>query len=86
MAYLRDLLNDIKQDATEHPADYTFAYEDRVLRQLIEKKYADIKRIEASSVVIDMAGEEIALPLTRIKLLKKGKEILWQRSTGNNSD
>ncbi len=86
MVYIKDLLNKIKWDKEENPADYTFAYEDRVLRQLIERKYSDIKRIEHSFVVMEMAGEEIEIPLTRIRVVKRKGNIVWQRSTGKSSD
>jgi len=77
--YIIDLLNKIKWDKNENPADYTFAYEDRVLRQLIERKYADIKRIEPAFIVLEMAGEDVEIPLTRIKLVKKQGTPIWQR-------
>lgn len=84
--YIKDILNKIKWDKSENPADYTFGYEDRVLRQIIERKYTDIKRIEQGFVVLEMAGEEVAIPLTRIKTVKNKGTIIWQRSTGKPSD
>ncbi|HSU73212.1 MAG TPA: DUF504 domain-containing protein [Candidatus Binatia bacterium] len=77
--YILDLLNKIKWDKNESPADYTFAYEDRVLRQLVEKKYSEIKRIEPAFVVLEMAGEEVEIPLSRIKVVKKQGALIWRR-------
>lgn len=82
--YILDLLNKIKWDKNESPLEYTFAYEDRVLRQLIEKKYSEIKRIEPAFIILEMAGEEVEIPLSRIKIVKRQGAVVWQRSTGKN--
>ena len=46
MIPIHDLLNKIKWDERENPADYTLFYYDRVEDKLREIKYLDIKKVE----------------------------------------
>lgn len=39
----------------------------------------DILRLETSFFVIDRAGRETSIPYHRIKEIKKGEEVLWEK-------
>jgi len=79
MKYILDLLNKIKWDKREKPEDYTMGYEDRVSGQVIEIKFADIKRIEGNFIIIEKDLEEVSIPLHRIRVVKKNDSVVWER-------
>lgn len=80
MITVKDFLNKIKWDKREKPEGYTFFYLDRFENQLKEIKCLDIKRIEGNLIIIQKEGEEINIPMHRIKEIKKDNEIVWKRS------
>jgi len=79
MESIIDLINKIKWDAKEDPKDYTLAYQDRVLKTLIEIPYTKIKRLEGTFMIIEKDGEETNIPTHRIKQVKKNGKVIWQR-------
>ncbi|MBN1544688.1 DUF504 domain-containing protein [Candidatus Woesearchaeota archaeon] len=80
MITIEELINKIRWDKREEPADYSLFYLDRVTRKLIEIRYKNIKRVEEGFMVIDREGVETNIPLHRVrKVTKKGKTT-WQRS------
>jgi uncharacterized protein (UPF0248 family) len=80
MIPIQDILNRIKWDKKEYPAAYTLYYHDRVLDKLLELKYTDILRIEDNFMIVIREGKETAIPLHRVKIVKKNDAIIWQRS------
>ena len=79
MQSIKDLLNQIKWDKKEHPADYTIGYEDRVAKGMITIKYTDIKRMEGNFMVIEKDLKETEIPLHRVREVKKKGELVWER-------
>lgn len=83
MKPIADIINKIKWDERENPEDYTIGYEDRILKKIIEVRFADIKRIDEGFMIIDkeVKGriEEASIPLHRARVVKKKGEIVWKR-------
>lgn len=79
MQYILDLLNKIKWDKRENPADYTIGYEDKILKKIIEIPYTAIKRIEGTFFIIDRDEEEVNIPMHRIREVKKQGKVIWER-------
>ena len=79
MLTIEDLINKIKWDDREDPADYSLFYLDRITKKLVEIQYKDILRVEDGFIVLEREGKETNIPLHRIrKVIKKG-ETVWQR-------
>ena len=79
MITVKDLLNKIKWDKREKPADYKIFYFDRITKSKIEIPYTAIKRLEGTFMILEKQGEEVNIPLHRIRqVMKKGK-IIWER-------
>lgn len=79
MLTIKDLLNKIKWDKNLNPKNYTLYYLDRISKTLKKTRYSDIKRIEGNFIIIEKQGEQISIPLHRIKRVKKKGVIIWQR-------
>ena len=79
MKQIIDLLNKIKWDKREKPGDYEVYYLDRVSNELIGVPFGLIKRIEGKFMVIDRHGEEVEIPLHRIRQIKKKGVVVWKR-------
>jgi len=77
--FITDLLNKIKWDKRENPEEYEIFYLDRISKKLIGLPYTSIKRIEGSFMVVMRNGEEVEIPLHRIKQVKKKGKIIWSR-------
>ena len=78
MIPIHDLLNKIKWDKRENPADYSIFYLDRIQNKLIQIPYAKIKKIEGSFMVLDSI-DETNIPLHRIKKVTKNNAVVWER-------
>lgn len=79
MITIKDLLNKIKWDKRENPADYIIFYYDRILKKLIHLDFKTIKKIENNLITLIKENEEINIPLHRIRrVIKKGK-VVWER-------
>ncbi len=76
--YIKDLLNKIIWDKRENPADYTIHYEDRIIKTLLQVNAGDVK-LEGTVIKVRQAGEEIDIPLHRIKEVRKSGQIVWKR-------
>ena len=79
MISIKDLLNKIKWDKKEEPSGYTIAYKDRIENKYKEIKYSEIKKIEGIFMVLDRNGEEINIPLHRVKQVRKKGLVIWNR-------
>jgi uncharacterized protein (UPF0248 family) len=85
MKPIHEVLNRILWDALEKPDEYVIGYYDRVQDKVIEIAFTDIARIEEGFIIIERGGEETMIPLHRVRIVKKKGEVVWQRSTTNNS-
>jgi uncharacterized protein (UPF0248 family) len=79
MITIAELINKIKWDSREDPSDYSLLYLDRVRKCLVEIRYNDIKRVDEGFMVLDRDGEEVNIPLHRVREVRKKGEIVWQR-------
>ncbi len=79
MIPIKDLLNKIKWDGSEHPEDYSIYYLDRIAEKLIKVDFNQINRIEGNFMVIDKHGEEVEIPLHRIREVRKKGNVIWKR-------
>ena len=75
MPNVQEMLNRIKlfeQDSSV----YTLLYIDR-FKNLKELKFSDIKKIDNNSVLFDDGGEEVEMPIERVKKGCRKDECLW---------
>jgi uncharacterized protein (UPF0248 family) len=79
MKPIQDVLNQIKWDKKLNPEDYSVEYID--FGKLVSISYVAIKRIEGLFMIIEKNGEEMNIPLHRIRVVKKNGEVIWQRSS-----
>jgi len=76
---IQDFLNKLKWDKNEDPFTYTFFYIDRVANRLRELKYKDIAEVEGGFMTIVKEDSEAQIPLHRIRMVKKGADVVWER-------
>lgn len=79
MLPIKDFLNKIKWDKRLNPDEYSIFYIDRLTKDLIDIKYNNIKRIEKGFIIIKKDGEEINIPLHRIRRVERDKKLVWER-------
>ena len=79
MQPIKDLINKIKWDKRENPDWYSIVYEDRVEKKYKEIKYNEIKKIEGGFMVLDKDGEEVNIPMHRVRFVKKKNKLIWKR-------
>ena len=79
MITIEQLINKIKWDENEDPADYSLFYLDRVSNKLVEIKYEDILRVNEGFIVLEREGDETQIPLHRIRRVVKKEETVWER-------
>ena len=77
MIPIKELINKIKWDKRENPEDYALWFLD--LDKLVEMKYTDIKNIDGNFMVVEKEGEEIEIPLHRIREVRKKGVVVWKR-------
>ncbi|MBW2972002.1 DUF504 domain-containing protein [Candidatus Woesearchaeota archaeon] len=80
MITISELINKIKWDKRERPADYSLFYLDRITKKLVEIKYEEMKRVDEGFIVLERDGEETSIPLHRIRKVTKKGETIWQRN------
>ena len=78
MQPIQNLLNKIKWDKRENPEEYSIFYYDRILKDLIEIPYEEIKRVEGTFMVLDNEDES-NVPLQRVKKVPRDGYVVWQR-------
>jgi len=78
MQPIQNLLNKIKWDKRENPEEYSIFYYDRILKDLIEIPYEEIKRVEGTFMVLDNEDES-NVPLQRVKKVTRDGYVVWQR-------
>ena len=79
MIFIKDLINKIKFDEREKGEDYVLFYYDRIEDRLKPLKFGEIKRVEGSFLVLNRNGEEVEIPMHRIKKVEKKGEVVWER-------
>lgn len=84
MIPILDLLNKIKWDKREKPKEYSIFYFDRILKNLIEIKFEDIKKIEGNFMILERNGEEANIPLHRVREVRRLGRLIWTRKSMEN--
>jgi len=79
MRPISELINKIRWDGREKPEEYTLFYLDRVTKEHKALRFQDIKRVEGNFIITDKDGEETNIPLHRMRYVKRGEKIVWQR-------
>lgn len=79
MIFIKDLINKIKFDEREKGEDYVFFYYDRIEDKLKPIKFMEIKRTDGNFLVLERKGEEVEIPMHRIKKVEKKGEVVWER-------
>ncbi len=74
-----DLFNKIKWDKKERPEDYEIFYFDRATKELMKLPFSSIKRVEGKFMVVDRHGEEVQIPLHRVREVRKKGVVVWKR-------
>jgi len=78
MITIREFLNKIKWDNRENPEDYSIVFID--LGKEKEILYKDIQKIEGNWMTLfNDKGEEVEVPLHRVRKVKKKGNIVWER-------
>ena len=81
MRPIHEFINKIKWDKRENPDDYSLFYIDRLSNGLKKIKFNDISGIEDKFLVCKgNSGIETKIPLHRIRIVKKGDEVVWIRN------
>ena len=78
MQPIQNLLNKIKWDKRENPEEYSIFYYGRILKDLIEIPYEEIKRVEGTFMVLG-DEDESNVPLQRVKKVTRDGYVVWQR-------
>lgn len=79
MMPIKQALDKIKWDPRHNSEHVTIGYEDRIEHQIKEIPYTRIKTIEEGFMTILQDGKDTMIPLHRIRVIKGGDEVLWQR-------
>jgi len=79
MTTIKQLLDRIKWDENMKPEQFAVYYLDRVKNKLVEIRYVDIKKIEGNYIIIEKNGEEVNIPMHRIKRVTKAGFTFWKR-------
>ena len=77
MIPIKDLINKIRWDKRENPEDYILVYIDLDKEKQIS--YTEIKRLEGNFMILEKQGQEVEIPLHRIRKVKKNNKIIWKR-------
>ena len=77
MIPIKELINKIKWDKREKPEEYTLWFLD--LDKLVEMKYTDIKKLDGNFMVVEKEGEEVEIPLHRIREVRRKGVVVWKR-------
>jgi len=74
-----ELLSKIKWDPNEKPEEYVIYYYDRVENKNKEIRFTEIKEFNSSYFYIVKNGKDIAIPLHRIREVRRDGKLIWKR-------
>jgi uncharacterized protein (UPF0248 family) len=77
MIPIKELINKITWDKREKPEDYALWFLD--LDRLVEMPYVAIKRLDGNFMVVEKEGEEVEIPLHRVREVRKKGVVVWKR-------
>jgi uncharacterized protein (UPF0248 family) len=79
---VQEMLSKIKWDKKFGEGDFEIGYWDRVTKSIIKISYSDIGLSNQNNFtfrIIDHMGKIRSIPLHRIKMIWKNKELIWSR-------
>jgi uncharacterized protein (UPF0248 family) len=77
MRPVQDVLNQIRWDKKLNAEDFVIEYVD--FGKLVSMPYSAVKRIEGLFMIVEKNGEEVNIPLHRVRIVRQKGEIVWQR-------
>jgi uncharacterized protein (UPF0248 family) len=80
MITIRQLLNKIFWDKRENRSDYQLLIYDRMEKKLIKINFDKIDGLDRNFLKINDKNGLKYIPLHRIKIVLKNKEVFWKRS------
>ncbi len=78
METIKNILNKIKWHEKDKDK-FVITYFDRILNKELELPFKAIKRFEGEFAIFEHENEEVNLPMHRIRAVKKGSSVVWQR-------
>ncbi|MFH1182095.1 MAG: DUF504 domain-containing protein [Candidatus Woesearchaeota archaeon] len=75
MQTIRELINKLKWDKKENPAEYVFYYLDK--KELLPLQFKDIKRLDGTFLVV--GDDETYIPMHRIRRVEKKGRLIFER-------
>jgi len=82
MQTILELLHEIRWNPNLRPEEHTIGYYDRVGKSLKWVRFKDIdfeRGDNFSFVVVDEEGRERNIPFHRVRQVKRGDAVIWQR-------
>lgn len=82
MQTIIELLHEIRWNPNLRPKEYTIGYYDRVAKALKWVRFKDIDNEcgdNFSFIVVDEEGRRRNIPYHRVRQVKRGDEVIWQR-------
>lgn len=86
MQTIIELLHEIRWNPNLRPEEYSIGYYDRVAKGLKWVRFKDIdleRGDNFSFIVVDEEGRERNIPYHRVRQVKRGDEVIWQRRMGD---
>lgn len=77
MRPVQDVLNQIKWDKNVKGEDFVIEYID--FGKLVSMPYSSVKRVEGLFMIVEKNGEEVNIPLHRVRIIRQKGEVVWQR-------
>lgn len=81
MIPIQEYLNKIKWDDRLNPNEFYLYYYDRLEDKLKQIKFTDVKDWGKEFMVVEKDNEQVEIPLHRIKQVRRGKKLVWERPT-----
>jgi len=82
MQTIIELLHEIRWNPNLRPEEHTIGYYDRVVKVLMWVRFKEIdfeRGDNFSFIVIDEGGRQRNIPFHRVRQVKRGDEVVWQR-------
>ncbi|MBI1969749.1 DUF504 domain-containing protein [Candidatus Woesearchaeota archaeon] len=79
MKPIQDIVNRILHDASLQKEEYVLFYYDRIEKVLKEIPATSIKKLEGTFLILHLEGEEVEIPLHRIREVRKEGKLIWKR-------
>ena len=75
-----NILNKIKWDKSENPDETFVFYFDRIANKLVKIPFNSIKEIGKSFLTVEKDGEEVEIPIHRVREIKRNEKLIWAKN------